>query len=848
MKCLCITGANQSDLDLVSKILQHAGMSLPNLSKRSDSLDMRAWHEQALAIGSAETESGVNPGRFMEQLASDIFLANIKQNSWGWADTRSTWLLDFWMNFDPRLYFVLVYVSPQQMLAHAISQGKDSESVAAVIDTWQAYYQQLLRFHLRNPQRSLLVDALDCVENPQALIQRCNEQWQLALTVSPNSEPVTYHKDALSSFLAHQLCQTYPQTANLQHEIAATLTRLYTAKQPHLATPSVEYVIAEYRALSDRSAKLELLEASFDEQKSLANERQAKIDELIKKQDETVDRFTQQLTESKTKITEAGQENELLLLQLHQVQEELEAYFLKHDALQQQSSKLQADIATVTKLSEERQSRIETLTKERDACAKQVADNKAQVASLTQAKTALENEKTALTQARNEQAKLVAERQSRIETLTKERDACAKQVADNKAQVASLTQAKTALENEKTALTQARNEQAKLVAERQSRIEVLTKERDAHAKQLADRQVQIDQLNQKVATAEQENELLLLQLHQVQEELEHYFLQYQDKQKELQKAEARWQRIYQRNPYYCDYEAIEILSGDCAANTLNWRLKNLTAAGRSLNELNFNTVLEQGVAGFVFTSPSEMLTRLPSSQSELKLTFTGPDDTVHQRVETLLSFAASDWDLFHTLVRLLEDVIQQPPSGLAIPTDYNVESLRNGLINLREVMAVFPATLRYDQLTFKHAQINPNYEALWLTCENLAFGDQRWPAFDFRISCALDGGKRFGYHPKLEFPEETGQLVFQNWFIESYDDIGGKLELRFALPEAMDMDVWQRISEHDQEFLSALIVRLPSMIFSAAQNANIPLERSWNDWIKLAEDIQRIYIQLTEGQ
>ncbi|WP_040845358.1 hypothetical protein [Thiorhodococcus drewsii] len=76
----------------------------------------------------------------------------------------------------------------------------------------------------------------------------------------------------------------------------------------------------------------------------------------------------------------------------------------------------------------------------------------------------LELDKHALVEARDEQARLAAERQQQIETLTAEKDALAKS---------------------KATLTTARDEQMKLAAESQQRIEALTAEKDAFAKDKA---------------------------------------------------------------------------------------------------------------------------------------------------------------------------------------------------------------------------------------------------------------------------------------------------------------------------------------------------------------------------
>ncbi|MTW22681.1 hypothetical protein [Allochromatium palmeri] len=124
-----------------------------------------------------------------------------------------------------------------------------------------------------------------------------------------------------------------------------------------------------------------------------------------------------------------------------------------------------------------------------------------QIETLTTEKAALTKDKTALTSARDEQAKLAAERQTQIETLTTE---------------------KAALTKDKTALTNARDEQAKLAAERQKQIEALTAEkaalakektaltsaRDEQAKLAAERQKQIEALTAEKAALTKEKTAL----------------------------------------------------------------------------------------------------------------------------------------------------------------------------------------------------------------------------------------------------------------------------------------------------------------------------------------------------
>jgi hypothetical protein len=150
-----------------------------------------------------------------------------------------------------------------------------------------------------------------------------------------------------------------------------------------------------------------------------------------------------------------------------------------------------------------------------------------------------------------------------------------------------------------------------------------------------------------------------------------------------------------------------------------------------------------------------------------------------------------------------------------------------------------PSVFRFDELTLMREQVNHDYEHLWLNFRHVAIGNKRLLDFDFRISCANLRPKVFGQFPKLEFPETSGRAAITEWFDESYDDFGPKLELRFALPESMDMQVWERLSASDREFLEALVQQMPAFL-SELETSGLKLKRSWDDWQQLVREVGRI--------
>ena len=770
MKSLCITGPLQSHLDIIAGMFKQFGLGDELAPRHNASVNLKVWHERVLANYGDTYEAlpaTISPGKLWEQLAGDIFLANIEQTCWGWANIDSCRLLDFWLNYDPGIQFVLVCVSPENMLAEHIQHGHEDIDSELILETWKTVHEEMLRFHLRHAERSVLVDAEACCLSPNALIALCCQRWRLPLSQDETLPTFAHTPNPVATFLASHICAGHEVYADLQHEIQASLSIL-SSSEDDIGIKDFQHspqLIQSFRHLwaqaqladqqsqlaQQRQASLEQLTTERDQQSKFAAEQQQQIEQLQRALNEEKHRAGQQ-------SAELQQENELLLMQLHQVQEELETVFLKQ---------LDSD------------KQIDQLTKLRD-----------------------------------EQAHLAQQCQVRLEQVTAERD-----------------------------------QQVKALAERQQQIDQLTAERQQQIEQLQRAlNEEKHRAGQQSAELQQENELLLLQLHQVQEELEHYFLQYQESQNALQANHARWQRMLKRQPGYIDYESIHcsVIEGS-SPDDLQWQIQQLKAAGRDFDVLKFGTLVENGVANLYFEHDQDCpLLRWPNIAKDnmrLLLTASGDAEQLKHCAQLIKAFSISDWRLLNTLPSIVLDGFEHRVVQVASETVIDNELYIAAFRRLVDILSQIPNLPRFDGVTLKREQVNPDYEHLWLEVSNLSVGGTCYPTIEFRLSCANVRPKRFGSHPKLELPVSC-QSIFESWYDESQDDFGDKLELRFATsPHAMDVNVWRQLSSQDQIIIKAILVLLPQCLESLQQSGQ-KISRNFEAWIEMAEKMHEILLEL----
>lgn len=356
------------------------------------------------------------------------------------------------------------------------------------------------------------------------------------------------------------------------------------------------------------------------------------------------------------------------------------------------------------------------------------------------------------------------------------------------------------------------------------------------------------ELNNSISDLRDVNNDYLSQLHKEQEAQENLLMNFHQQSENLYITEHRLNNFLTSFPEYWEFESLSlkhINKGNDSEKTL-WEIKNVYVKGMLIPEINLETEINNGVAG---------ITILHNSDEQEPLWLNWPESYIatgrlpcipvkgHAYQDSnfvLSSLKTSDWTAFNELLNNMILILVAPDNRCDINLD--PEKLKAGLLQLKEVLAKWPVVVRFDDIDLNDTFKNENYQRIGLSLKNLSIGSKIWPQLDYRLS-TVDTSGNFGQNPRLEFLQST-RSAFENWFTEHDLFLGTRLELRFAKPNAMDINVWRSLSEADRLMVTAVISSLPSQI-EAIQKSTQLSDLNWNDWNTLGQAVKNILIKNT---
>ena len=363
MNTIIIVGHPSSGHEDVESWLRHAGLKSALPSRREGMLPKEITASICIAEGAPGagvpcSESGfrtLEAGGAWQGLMLDMVLGNLNQDLWGWADSQAIFILDHLLAANPRTLFVLVYDEVHQaVLKTSLEEAGelDEDDIQRCLGNWNAYNGAMLGFFLRHAECCLLVHSRQACGSPdllRSLIQeRLDSPWdaltpEIAMNAGKSDaiNHLAFTPLAASLDRAAELIKTLPPQALgtlSSRDTELHLIDNYLAAQPHHQLLYEELQAAANMPFQDRVTRESTGEVAW---KALRGQRQM-TSRII---DQLLDEY-QNLDNSRQQI---HLEHELLLIQLYQVQDELEASFLAKRNFENHASDLKNKIQWLEK-------------------------------------------------------------------------------------------------------------------------------------------------------------------------------------------------------------------------------------------------------------------------------------------------------------------------------------------------------------------------------------------------------------------------------------------------------------------------------------------------------------------
>jgi len=272
--------------------LADAGLTIPT-EKVSDRLHELQTHLNAIGTDNSDPKSF---SKILTTQAQSIFRQhrNLQTALWPVKDVKD---LRFWLEIDKKAKFLFHFDLPEATLARQLHQDERNAYRAELLQqTWQHAATEILDLLASFPEICQLVHIGNLGNTSAQIIGRLQENWQISLTQKEFSFEDT--TTPMEKLLAGGLLLDH---LDIQEAYAELLLQSPDA-------PAHQYHATRF---------VELLRLHWEDYSRVESQN-----------------FLEDKTNGqKERLKEAEEENELLLLQLHQVQEELEHYFLEYKKL-----------------------------------------------------------------------------------------------------------------------------------------------------------------------------------------------------------------------------------------------------------------------------------------------------------------------------------------------------------------------------------------------------------------------------------------------------------------------------------------------------------------------------------
>ena len=690
-------------------------------------------------------------------------------------------------------------------------------------------------------------------ESTAKLSEKETQFSQLSEQLKQQSAKAEEQNSALSNELESQkqaLSKSSEQLTAKEQE-CTTLQQSLDAKTKELGAKAKEADESKAK-LSEKATQCNQLTqqiAEKAEQLAKAEEQNSVLSNELEKQKQTLSKFSEQLTEKEQECTTLQQTLNAKTNELDARAKETDESKAKLNEKTTQCNQLTQQLEEQKQEAELSQLRVAQLQEELEATAQQAS----KLESTEQALKA-SNEQSLQLQQRltraNEEAQLstlqIAQLQEELERAFSEYEAvkAGEQEATAKLskQLEANKQLKT-LQTENVLLTEQ-------LSQLQQGFEKAELEKESLAKVHSElQQAQTEHAgvalmsSEKFKNAELELELASLQISQLQEELEHYYLALQESERSLQKGlPHNTMNSNKLQTKVFDKVAASDLSieGKYAEGDyqdIHLILHNVIFPnGKQVESVKAKLVDAGGHIGIEFRAQeNEALFREFEDSSDeygsyLRYFLTAPENLQAQQQKTVERLNASE----RLLIMGCINVIAQQLQNTNISTNTEVTSeqwreWRKAAISLSNHVDTLPNWLSFDSVQLREEFATDGYEHLWLVFNGVLLGNVWRNTLEFKLSANNVGiaqNGEFSDAINIEFREfDDGSSPLMAWPPETADEYGFKLNI--AIDDLTPLDDF---TAHDTQLITHLVNNFASILekLEAAEN---DMSRSKEAWI-----------------
>jgi hypothetical protein len=641
------------------------------------------------------------------------------------------------------------------------------------------------------------------------------QQADHAAVVNISNDKINDLTHAISE-CQEQLALTIKQTASdnqaLQQK-ADSLEQLLSETKHALsdANNTQKQKTAEYKqqlageqalVIKAKEAQKNELAAKVSNQNELAKTK-ATLNETLKNQSELNKQHDIRVIAIENTLSEARSEQELFILQIAQLQEELEDKYFTSDASKKKFLE-----------------QVKQLQLQLDAKQKSVTELEQQHVTL------IEFEAKKLAEATTKNTELDSE----LEQSQSEQELILLQLTQLQEELESYYQTNQTLNSQ-------------------------------HEKNLADTTEYTD-LVAKIPALEAENEIAVLQINQLQEELEYYCLQLQERDAKKMQDTPIIERLTQNVFAKCHIESFEVVGGyeDNGYADIQLVLHGVELAdGRQFDTLPIKLIEVDGRPGLEFRPSEHTESNPPLSWQEdmhdeygayIKFIPTPSASQAKQQQKTNERLNASERLLILSVATALSDTLQQAHSAAGDLQDGKFRDWKLVALNLQQQIANLPAWLSFDAISLVEEMRSDNYEHLWLSFDHLLVDNYLYPNFKLKFAALgpLNEASLFTDTLMLELREQDhGGAPLQAWPPAAQDEYGFKLQANIDLQgDELTLTVNEKLSEHDKQFLRHLAKNLVNFIYALKQQ-DLTFERNIENWISVANRVNELGQSVAEA-